>query len=117
MDKEEKEIFRQAVYDIVKTVPYGRATSYGAIAKAIGYPNFSRMVGHIMAECDSANNNIPAHRVVNSAGVLSGKEAFGTSAEMQQLLATEGIVVVNDKIKNWKKVFWNPLEEINISVK
>lgn len=114
MDKTEKEAFRQAVYDIVQTIPYGRATSYGAIAKAIGYPNFSRLVGHIMAECDSMKNNIPAYRVVNSSGFLSGKEAFGTDNEMQRLLASEGVKVVNDKIKNWKKVFWNPLEEINI---
>ncbi len=110
----EKEALREAVYEIVKTIPYGRATSYGAIAKAIGYSNLSRMVGKIMATCDSSANNIPAHRVVNSQGILSGKDAFGSSNEMKQLLEAEGILVVNDRIKNWKTVFWNPLEEITL---
>lgn len=110
----DKEDFREAVYEIVRTVPYGRATSYGAIAKAISCPNLSRMVGRIMGECNSAENDIPAHRVVNSNGILSGKNAFGTSGEMQKRLEAEGIVVINDKIKDWKSIFWNPIEEINI---
>lgn len=114
MDKVDKNTFAQAVYDVVRTIPYGRATSYGAIAKAIGYPDYSRMVGHIMAACNEEENNVPAHRVVNSQGVLSGKTAFGASNEMQRLLEGEGVRVVNDRIKDWKRVFWNPLEEINI---
>ncbi len=114
MPKIDKEAFRQAVYDIVKTIPYGRATCYGAIAKAVGYYNMSRMVGHVMSECNSAETNIPAHRVVNSQGILSAKDAFGDGDEMQKLLESEGIVIINNKIKNWKSVFWNPLEEINI---
>lgn len=105
---------REAVYEIVQTIPYGRATSYGAIARAIGHPNLSRMVGKIMATCDSANNQIPAHRVVNSQGILSGREAFGFSNEMQQLLEGEGVKVENDRIKNWRTVFWDPLREINL---
>lgn len=105
--------FASAVYEIVSTIPYGRATSYGAIAKAVGYSNMSRLVGRIMGECDS-NTGIPAHRVVNSNGVLSGKDAFGSDGEMQRLLEDEGIRVERDRIKNWKKVFWNPLDEINI---
>lgn len=114
MDKIDKEAFVQAVYDIVKTIPYGRATSYGAIAKAVGYYNMPRMVGKVMSECNSSETGIPAHRVVNSQGVLSGRDAFGGSSEMQELLESEDVVVVNNKIKNWKTVFWNPLEEINI---
>lgn len=114
MPKINKEAFIQAVYDIVKTIPYGRATSYGAIAKAAGYYNMSRMVGRIMSQCNSSITNIPAYRVVNSQGVLSGKDAFGDSGEMQKLLESEGIVISNSKIKNWKTVFWNPIEEINI---
>ncbi len=114
MNNEEKDSFKQAVYDIVRTIPYGRATSYGAIAKAIGYPAFSRMVGHILAQCESHTNHLPAHRVVNSCGYLSGKAAFGPYGEMHKLLAAEGIVIENDRIKNWRKVFWDPLEEINI---
>lgn len=115
MDIEEKKAFRQAVYDVVRTVPRGRVTTYGAIAKAIGYPLHSRMVGRMMAECESFETGLPAHRVVNSSGCLSGKRAFGIVDEMQQLLASEGVVVENDKIKQWKKVFWNPLEEIMLS--
>lgn len=112
MDNINKEAFIQAVYDVVKYIPYGRATSYGAIAKAIGYSNMSRMVGHVMGDCNSDETGVPAHRVVNSQGFLSGKFAFGNNNEMQKLLEAEGIVVINDKIKNWKSVFWNPLTEI-----
>jgi len=114
MNYTEKKAFEQAIYDLVRTIPLGRATSYGAIAKAIGYPTLSRLVGRVLSNCDSRNNNIPAHRVVNSSGVLSAKEAFGSNNEMEQLLASEGIIVSNDKIKNWKSVFWNPLEEMGI---
>ena len=114
MDNTEKAVFTKAVYDVVKTIPYGRATSYGAIAKAIGYPEYSRMVGRVMAHCDSVLNNIPAHRVVNSQGFLSGQAAFGNENEMCRLLEAEGVVVKGERIQNWKKVFWNPLDEINI---
>lgn len=114
MPKIDKDAFRQAVYDIVRTIPYGRATSYGAIARAVGYYNMSRMVGRIMSECNSSEANIPAHRVVNSQGILSGKDAFGNSSEMQELLEAEGVIIINNKIKDWKTVFWNPIEEINI---
>lgn len=108
---EDKQAFREAVYDIVKIIPRGRATSYGAIAKAIGYPNMSRLVGRMMCECDSAKSNIPAHRVVNSQGVLSASPTF---TQMQSLLESEGIVVVNNRIKNWKAVFWDPMQEIQL---
>ena len=115
MDKINKEQIKQAVYDVVHLIHYGRATSYGAIAKAIGLPNLSRMVGKIMGQCNSSVTHIPAHRVVNNQGFLSGSQAFGNSGEMQKLLKSEGIVVVNNKIKNWKSIFWNPLEEIKLS--
>ncbi len=112
MNKTDKEALKQAVYEIVVRIPYGRATSYGAIAKASGYPNMSRLVGKIMGECDSAATNIPAHRVVNSQGILSAKDAFKNPEGMQGLLEAEGITVMNDRIVNWKKIFWNPIEEI-----
>lgn len=108
--KAEKKEFTQAVYDIVYRIPPGRATSYGLIAKAIGFPEHSRMIGKIMAESGPAD--IPAHRVVNAQGILSAKNAFGPGKEMQNLLEAEGIIIVNNRIKNWKKVCWNPLEEI-----
>ncbi len=103
---------QQAVYEIVKLIPSGRATSYGAIAKAVGFPNLSRLVGRIMSQCDSEVSHIPAHRVVNSSGILSAKDSFGAPGRMQRLLELEGIVVINDRIQNWKKIFWNPLEEL-----
>lgn len=112
MNDLDKDSLGQGVYDIVKCIPRGRATSYGAIAKAAGYPNLSRMVGKIMAGC--SDKNIPAHRVVNSQGILSGKDAFGSAGEMQKQLEAEGIVVKNDHIVNWKTVFWNPLKEIRM---
>lgn len=114
MDKKEKEQLKTAIYEIVNTIPFGRTTSYGAIAKAVGYPNMSRLIGKIMSECDSVKTGIPAHRVVNSQGILSAKEAFGNAKEMQRLLEAEGISVINDRIKNWKKIFWNPIEEIQL---
>jgi len=113
--KEEKEAFTQAVYDIVRRIPSGRATSYGAIAKAIGYPNLSRMVGRVMKGCGNYKIKLPAHRVVNSQGVLSGAEGFGYSGQMQQFLEAEGVSVVNGKIKDWKNVFWDPMTEITVS--
>jgi methylated-DNA-protein-cysteine methyltransferase-like protein len=108
MNNLEKQTFQQAVYDIVRLIPTGRVTSYGAIARAIGFPNFSRMVGKVMSQCP-CDIDIPAHRVVNGQGFLSAKNTF----EMQQQrLETEGVVVKNDKIKNWKAIFWNPIEEL-----
>ena len=112
MQVADREQLQQAVYEIVKLIPQGRVTSYGAIAKAIGFPNLSRMVGRIMSQCDSEINHIPAHRVVNNSGILSAKDAFGVPGKMQQLLESEGVMVINDRIQNWKKVFWNPLVEL-----
>lgn len=111
MTQLDKEDFRQAVYEVVRHIPYGRATSYGAVARAIGYSNMSRLVGKMMGSCPP-DNDIPAHRVVNSQGILSGREAFGNADQMQRLLEAEGIKVVNNRIRNWKKIFWNPIEEL-----
>ncbi len=113
MNKQELDLLVNAVYEIVRRIPSGRATSYGAIAKAIGFPNLSRKVGKIMSECDSKKSALPAHRVVNSQGFLSAAKAFGESDEMQKLLEAEGIRIKNDKIINWKTVFWNPMDEID----
>ena len=115
MNQINREHIKQAVYDVVSLIPHGRATSYGAIAKAIGFPDLSRMVGTIMGQCNSSAAHIPAHRVVNNQGLLSGSQAFGNAGEMQKLLESEGITVVNNRIKNWKHVFWNPLKEIYIT--
>lgn len=110
MDADEKNALRDAVYDIVRLVPAGRATSYGAVARAAGYPALSRMVGRIMA--GASETGVPAHRVVNNQGVLSGRAAFGEPGRMQRLLEAEGVAVENNRIRNWRRVFWNPLDEI-----
>ncbi len=102
--------FKQLVFEMVCLIPHGRATSYGAIAHAIGYPTLSRMVGRTLAGC--SEKGVPAHRVVNSQGVLSGREAFETPTMMQELLASEGVTVENHRIKNWTTVFWDPMAEL-----
>lgn len=104
--------FTRAVYEVVRSVPPGRATSYGAIARAVGYARLARKVGRVMARCEGAD--IPAHRVVNSQGMLSGKEAFTAPGEMQRLLEAEGVRVVGDRIRDWKRVFWDPLAELGL---
>lgn len=104
--------FYEQVYEVVRLIPKGRVTSYGAIAKALGVANSSRMVGHAMAHAGSASPKIAAHRVVNSSGLLTGRFHFSPPTLMQKLLEKEGIIIVNDKIKNFKKVFWDPLQEI-----
>lgn len=111
MRKFEPDEFTRSVYEVVKTVPRGRATSYGAIARAVGHPSWARKVGRVMALCDGTAG-IPAHRVVNSQGVLSGKGAFGEPGTMQSLLEAEGVRVAHDRIQNWRQVFWDPLVEI-----
>lgn len=115
MSKEDREFFDQNVLDVVRCIPRGRATTYGAIAKAVGCPNLSRMVGQVVSGISGDGAApMPAHRVVGNGGVLSGRMAFGTPGRMQELPEEEGIVVVNNRIKNWKSVFWNPIEEIGI---
>lgn len=111
MTSKEREEFKEAVYQIVAMIPRGRATSYGAIARAAGMPGMARLAGRIMGECPASKTGLPAHRVVNSQGILSGCHAFGGS-RMQQLLESEGIRVSGRRIADWKKVFWDPMEEI-----
>lgn len=106
----DKKTFSELVYEIVRMVPEGRATSYGFIARAIGFPTASRRVGKVMGECDLPD--LPAHRVVNSQGILSGRDSFGEPDLMQKRLESEGVEVVNHRIKNWKSICWNPLNEI-----
>jgi len=100
------------VYDVVRLIPKGRATSYGAIAKYLGSPRSSRMVGWAMNNSHNQTNEVPAHRVVNRKGLLTGKQHFEGTNLMQQLLENEGILVVNNQIQNFEQVFWNPSEEL-----
>jgi methylated-DNA-protein-cysteine methyltransferase-like protein len=96
------------VYEIVRLIPKGRVTSYGAITKAIGSPQASRMVGWAMNNSHTIKPWVPAHRVVNRIGLLTGKGHFGGQNTMQELLESEGIIIKNDKIVNFDTVFWNP---------
>jgi methylated-DNA-protein-cysteine methyltransferase related protein len=103
--------FFTRVYDVVRLIPPGRVTSYGAIAKYIGSPQSSRMVGWAMnASHDDAG--IPAQRVVNRNGMLTGKHHFRHPDLMQELLESEGIEVQNDRILNFRKHFWDPYKEL-----
>ena len=105
--------FYEQVFEVARLIPKGRVTSYGAIAKALGAAKSARLVGYAMNFSHTAHPKVPAHRVVNSSGLLTGKFHFSPPELMEQLLAQEGIVVIDDKIKDFKKVFWDPLEELN----
>lgn len=107
MKREKEDNFFERVYDVVRQIPHGKVTSYGAIAKAIGSPQSSRMVGYAMT-ASHAMDDVPAHRVVNRNGMLTGKHHFEGSNLMQQLLESEGIKVVENKITNFKEHFWEP---------
>ncbi|PHS54262.1 MAG: cysteine methyltransferase [Lutibacter sp.] len=110
--KKSKNFFDQ-VYDVAKLIPFGRVTSYGAIAKYLGAAKSARMVGWAM---NAAHNNdtIPAHRVVNRNGLLTGKNHFDGTNLMQQLLESEGIIVKENQIQNFEKIFWDPFIEVTL---
>lgn len=106
--------FFEKVYEVVKQIPFGRVTSYGAIAECIGSKGSSRMVGWAMNASHSSQLQIPAHRVVNRQGVLTGRLHFGHPELMRQLLEHEGITIVDNKIVNFKDCFWNPALELDL---
>lgn len=99
--------FFTRVYEIARQIPYGRVTSYGAIAKVLGSAQSARMVGWAMNACHNMED-VPAHRVVNRKGLLTGKHHFDGTNLMQQLLESEGIVVVNNQIVDLERHFWTP---------
>jgi methylated-DNA-protein-cysteine methyltransferase-like protein len=105
--------FYDMVYKVVRLIPPGRVTSYGAIANYLGTKGSSRMVGYAMQACGTANPPVPAHRVVNSQGLLTGKFHFGGD-RMEQMLASEGVKVNDDKVVDFKKVFWDPAVELEL---
>ncbi len=102
--------FFEKVYEVARQIPYGRVTSYGAIAKYLAAPRSARMVGYAMN--GSVGKDVPAHRVVNRNGLLTGKHHFDGTNLMQQLLESEGIIVINSQIQNFDEVFWDPAQEI-----
>ena len=99
--------FFEKVYDIARQIPEGKVTSYGAIAKALGTARSARMVGWAMNACHN-RDDVPAHRVVNRVGLLSGKHHFDGTNLMQQLLENEGVQVANNQIVDFEKHFWQP---------
>ncbi|MEP3209075.1 MAG: MGMT family protein [Maribacter sp.] len=109
--KSEQKNFFQKVYEVAAQIPFGRVTSYGAIAKYLGAARSARMVGWAMNGAGSMEN-VPAHRVVNKAGLLTGKHHFDGTNLMQQLLENEGIAVVDNQIQNLEEHFWDPFKEL-----
>ena len=103
--------FFYKVHELAKLIPYGRVTSYGAIAKHLGAAGSARMVGWAMNN-SSKDGDIPAHRVVNRKGLLSGKHHFEGTNLMQQLLESEGVEVANNQIQDFDKLFWDPMKEL-----
>jgi len=110
MDKD----FFDSVYQVVRLIPKGRVTSYGAIAKYLGAAGSSRIVGYAMNAAHSQKKKVPAHRVVNRNGELTGKHHFKTPYEMQELLEKEKVKVKNDRIVDFKKLYWDPFEELKL---
>ncbi len=106
--------FFEMVYDVVREIPSGRVTSYGAIARFLGTAGSARMVGWAMNKAHSQPEYVPAHRVVNSKGLLTGKHHFGTPDVMQELLENEGVCVEDDQVVNFENLFWDPVKELNI---
>lgn len=108
--QEETLSFFDKVYEVVKQIPYGRVTSYGTIANYLGMAKSARMVGYAMN--NSHGKDVPAHRVVNRKGLLTGKHHFEGTNLMQQLLESEGIAVIDNQIQDFDKVFWVPTENL-----
>ena len=109
----DKESFFQNVYEVARLIPEGRVTSYGAIANYLGVKRSARIVGWAMNGAINLHD-IPAHRVVNRAGVLTGKNHFSTPTMMQALLANEGVKVKDDEIIDFENVFWDPMKELSL---
>lgn len=113
MKKTEASFF-ESVWEVVALIPYGKVTSYGAIARYLSTPKAARIVGWAMNASHAAKLSIPAHRVVNRLGVLSGKTHFGQMDLMETLLQNEGLIIEEDKIVNFEENFWNPMKELEV---
>jgi len=112
MPKDHSNFFSN-VYEVVKLIPDGRVTSYGAIAEYLGTKSGARMVGWAMNAAHGLSD-VPAHRVVNRAGVLTGRHHFQTPSLMQERLEAEGVKVENDKIEDFKTLYWEPIKELEL---
>ncbi|MRT92465.1 MGMT family protein [Ancylomarina sp. 16SWW S1-10-2] len=100
------------IFKVVQQIPAGRVCNYGSIARFVGSPRGSRLVGWAMNKSHTSEEYIPAHRVVNRIGMLSGKHHFPGENIMQQLLESEGVIVIDDQIQNFKEHFWDPIKEL-----
>lgn len=114
VNKPDKEHIYDSIYDVVRAIPKGRVTSYGAIAAAIGAASGARIVGYAMNNSHGAKPKVPAHRVVNRNGLLTGKHHFSPPEKMQQLLEKEGVQVKEDKVVEFDTLFWDPMKELVI---
>ena len=116
MKKESNKLdsFFEQIYAVARLVPRGRVTSYGAIAKYLGTARSSRMVGWAMNGAHHVKPKVPAHRVVNRIGLLTGKHHFGPPTKMKELLEKEGVKVKRDLVVDFKKLFWNPMDELKL---
>ncbi len=106
--------FFKDVFEVVRLIPSGKVSTYGAIAKYLGAAKSSRMVGYAMNASHGEMPIVPAHRVVNRFGMLSGKSHFAHPNQMQELLAQEGVQVIEDIVVNFTKHFWDPNLELNL---
>ena len=106
------ENFFELVFEVARQIPKGRVTSYGAIAACLGTKSSARMVGWAMNGAGRVRPKVPAHRVVNRMGMLSGKHHFTPPGSMEKLLKKEGIKIKNDQVVDFKNLFWNPIEEL-----
>ena len=104
--------FFENVWDVARLIPKGRVTSYGAIARYLGTGRSARMVGWAMNAVDKVKPKVPAHRVVNSQGLLTGKHHFKTPTEMQELLEKEKVKIEKDQVVDYKTLFWDPMTEL-----
>jgi methylated-DNA-protein-cysteine methyltransferase-like protein len=110
--KKEEFSFFENVFEVVKLIPRGRVTSYGAIAAYLGSKGSARMVGWALISSHHQNVNVPAYRVVNRIGMLTGKQHFATPTAMQECLEQEDIRVENDQVQDFHQVFWDPAKEL-----
>lgn len=104
--------FFELVHEVARQIPKGRVTSYGAIAACLGTRLSARMVGWAMNAIPKSRRTVPAHRVVNSLGLLTGKHHFNPPGKMQELLEKEGITIKNDKVVDFRELFWDPGKEL-----
>ncbi|MDZ4668193.1 MAG: MGMT family protein [bacterium] len=110
---EQRDFFRD-VYEVVRLIPFGRVTSYGAIARYLGSTRGARLVGYAMNAAHQQEKWVPAHRVLNRNGLLTGKHHFANENEMQLCLEKEGLIIENEQVKDFERHFWDPNLELTL---